>query len=48
MSSRRSWRDQRTDALLAAMSDLGVSMSRSEAGELIDERVKIVAPSRRF
>lgn len=47
MSSRRSWGDQRTDALLAAMSDLGVSMSRSAAGELIDERVKFVATQMR-
>lgn len=37
------WREDRVDALLAALSDLGMSMSPSAAGELIDERVQYVA-----
>ncbi|MBC7631449.1 MAG: hypothetical protein H7290_08255, partial [Flavobacterium sp.] len=41
------WRDERVDVLLAAMSDLGMSMSRSAAGELIDERVQFVATQMR-
>ena len=43
MSTGKPWREGRADALLAAMSDLGMSMSRSAAGELIDERVQFVA-----
>lgn len=35
------------DALLTAMSDLGMSMSRPAAGELIDERVQFVAAQMR-
>lgn len=47
MTPRRSWRDKRVDVLLAAMSELGMSMSRAAAGELIDERVKFVAAQMR-
>lgn len=41
------WRDGRVDVLLAAMSDLGMSISRFAAGELIDERVEFVATQMR-
>lgn len=47
MSTGIPWRDERVDVLLAAMSDLGMSMSRSAAGELIDERVQFVATQMR-
>jgi hypothetical protein len=47
VSTGRSWREERVDALLAAMSDLGVSMSRPAAGELIEERVQFVAAQMR-
>lgn len=43
----RSWRDKRIDDLLAAVSDLGMTMSRSAAGELLDERVEFVAEQMR-
>ena len=47
MSTGQTWKDERVDTLLAAMSDLGVSMSRSAVGELIDERVQFVATQMR-
>lgn len=47
VSAARSWREQRIDALLAAISDLGMSMSRSAAGEVIEERVQFVAAQMR-
>jgi hypothetical protein len=47
MSGRRTWRDQRVDDLLSALSDLGMSMSRTAAGELLDERVEFVAAQMR-
>lgn len=47
MSAAKSWREDRIDALLAAMSELGMSMSRVAAGELIDERVQFVATQMR-
>jgi hypothetical protein len=47
MTARRVWRDQRVDVLLAAVADLGMSMSRAAAGELIDERVQFVAAQMR-
>jgi hypothetical protein len=47
VSTGRSWKEERVDALLAAMSDLGVSMSRAAAGELIEERVQFVAAQMR-
>lgn len=43
----RSWRDRRVDDLLAAVSELGMTMSRSAAGELLDERVQFVAEQMR-
>ena len=46
--ARRSWRDQRIDDLLAAVSDLGMTMSRSAAGDLLDERVQFVANQMRI
>jgi len=39
----RSWRDQRIDDLLGAVSELGMTMSRAAAGDLLDERVEYVA-----
>lgn len=45
--STQSWTEERVDALLAAMSDLGTSMSRAAAGELIEERVQFVAAQMR-
>ncbi len=39
----RSWREKRIDDLLAAVSELGMTMSRSAAGDLLDERVQFVA-----
>lgn len=39
----RSWRDKRIDELLAAVAGLGMTMPRSAAGELLDERVQAVA-----
>ncbi|WP_137121112.1 hypothetical protein [Segeticoccus rhizosphaerae] len=48
MSAVRSWREERVDALLSALSDLGMSMSRPAAGELIDERVQFVAAQMRM
>ncbi|MQA82963.1 MAG: hypothetical protein GEV10_31685 [Streptosporangiales bacterium] len=47
MTPRRTWREERIDALIAAVSDLGMSMSKAAAGELIDERVKFVASQMR-
>jgi hypothetical protein len=47
MSAGRTWKAERVDALLAALSDLGMSMSRSAAAELIDERVQFVAAQMR-
>lgn len=47
MTPRRTWRETRIDALIAAVSDLGMSMSQAAAGELIDERVKFVASQMR-
>jgi hypothetical protein len=43
----RSWRDRRVDDLLAAVSELGMTMSRSAAGEMLDERVQYVAEQMR-
>jgi len=43
----RSWRDRRVDDLLAAVSELGMTMSRSAAGELLDDRVQYVAEQMR-
>ncbi|MDN5744401.1 MAG: hypothetical protein L0H31_04690 [Nocardioidaceae bacterium] len=42
------WRKGRVDVLLSALSDLGMSMSRAAAGELIDERVQFVAAQMRL
>jgi len=39
----RSWRDRRIDDLLEAVSELGMTMSRAAAGDLLDERVQFVA-----
>jgi len=39
----RPWREVRIDDLLPAVSELGMTMSRSAAGELLDERVQYVA-----
>ncbi|MEV5003939.1 hypothetical protein [Nocardioides sp. LML1-1-1.1] len=39
----RSWRDKRIDDLLEAVSELGMTMSRAAAGEVLDERVAYVA-----
>lgn len=39
----RSWREKRIDDLLAAVSELGMTMSRAAAGDLLDERVAYVA-----
>lgn len=47
MTSRGAWRDDRINSLVGALSDLGMSMSQSAAGELIDERVKFVAAQAR-
>lgn len=47
MTSRGAWRDDRISTLVGALSDLGMSMSQSAAGELIDERVKFVAAQAR-
>ena len=47
VNAARSWREERVDALLTAMSNLGMSMSRPAAGELIDERVQFVAAQMR-
>ena len=47
MTPRRAWREDRVDALLHAVSELGMSMSRAAAGELLDERVKFVAAQAR-
>lgn len=43
MSAVRPWIEERVDALLLVLSDLGMSMSPPAAGELIDERVQFVA-----
>lgn len=47
MAVRRTWRDERVNALLAAVDALGLSMSRAAAVELIDERVRLVASQMR-
>ena len=47
VTSRRPWRDGRVDVLVAALSDLGMSVSRTAAGELIDERATSVAKQMR-
>lgn len=39
----RSWRDRRIHDLLEAVSELGMTMSRAAAGEMLDERVTYVA-----
>jgi hypothetical protein len=36
------WREERIDDLLAAVSGLGITMSRAAAGDLLDERVQFV------
>jgi hypothetical protein len=43
----RTWRDKRIDDLLEAVSQLGMTMSRSAAGDLLDERVQFVAQQMR-
>lgn len=43
----RTWRDKRIDDLLQAVSQLGMTMSRSAAGDLLDERVQFVAQQMR-
>lgn len=47
LTSRKPWRQERIEMLLAAVSDLGMSMSPDAAGELIDERVRFVAKQMR-
>lgn len=47
MNARRSWKEERVDALLQRCRSWGVSMSRSAAGELIDDRVQFVAAQMR-
>ena len=47
MTARRTWRDERADVLMAAVDALGLSMSRTAAVELIDERVEFVASQMR-
>jgi hypothetical protein len=48
MSPRRTWVDGRVDALLAALSALGMSTSRAAAAELIHERVQWIASQARI
>jgi hypothetical protein len=43
----RTWRDKRIDDLLEAVSQLGMTMSRAAAGDLLDERVQFVAQQMR-
>lgn len=43
----RPWREKRIDDLLAAVSDLGMTMSRAAAGDLLDARVQFVAEQMR-
>jgi hypothetical protein len=43
MASKPSWVDSRVDSLLAALDELGISVSRAAAGELIQERVQWVS-----
>lgn len=43
MTPRPSWVDGRVDALLAALDELGMSVSRAAATELIQERVQWVS-----
>ena len=43
MTAKPTWVDSRVDALLAALDDLGMSMSRAAATELIHERVRWVS-----
>jgi len=43
MTPKPTWVDGRVDALLAALDDLGMSMSRAAATELIHERVRWVS-----
>jgi len=43
MTPKPTWVDGRVDALLAALHDLGMSMSRAAAAELIHERVRWVS-----
>lgn len=43
MSRRPGWLDGRVDALVAALADLGMSMSRPAAAQLIEERTTFVA-----
>lgn len=43
----RSWRDKRVEELLDAVGQLGMTMSRAAAGELLDERVEFVAEQMR-
>ncbi len=44
----RPWREKRIDDLLAAVSDLGMTMSRAAAGDLLDARVQFVAEQMRI
>jgi hypothetical protein len=43
MTARPTWVDGRVDVLLAALHELGMSVSRAAAGELIGERVRWVS-----
>ena len=43
MTTKPSWVDGRVDTLLAALHDLGMSISRAAATELINERVQWVS-----
>ncbi|WP_329484283.1 hypothetical protein OG555_19235 [Kribbella sp. NBC_01484] len=48
MTPRSSWADGRVDALLAALDELGMSVSRAAATELIQERVQWVSSQMRI
>lgn len=48
MSPQSKWIDARVDVLLTELSDLGMSMSRVAAAELIRERVEWVATQMRI
>ena len=41
MTTKPSWVDSRVDTLLAALLDLGMSVSRAAATALINERVRV-------
>lgn len=47
MTGSKPWRDDRINVLLTALSDVGMSMSRSAAGDLLDERIQFVATQMR-